>query len=146
VKRASKEYLAVRKSSTIHFEKLQRQFEMGCQSDIKFQTHPGMFTQNILENFVINVKPETFSVNKRKKQTSIFRSSKQRKLKPTLIPSLKKIEDTSHLVQAKSSRTKNLDKNGLKPDQVNFNQCKSPARSRLTISCYTWFVKTITSR
>ena len=56
----------------------------------KRQTHPGMFTQIFLENFVINAKPKPFSVNKRKKHTSIFRSNHHLNiLKPTLITSLK---------------------------------------------------------
>jgi hypothetical protein len=57
------------------------------------------------KNFVINAKPEPFSVNKRKKHTSIFRSNQQINiLKPTLI------DDTSHLVHTfisyKASRQK----------------------------------------
>ena len=67
-------------------------------STFKTSNAPGDVHTNILENFVINAKPETFSVNKRKKHTSIFRSSHQiDTLKPSLITSLKKIDDrTTH--------------------------------------------------
>jgi hypothetical protein len=69
-------------------------------STFKTSNAPGDVHTNILENFVINAKPKPFSVNKRKKHTSIFRSSHQiNTLKPTLITSLKKIDDPSHLVQ-----------------------------------------------
>jgi hypothetical protein len=69
-------------------------------STFKRSNAPGDVRTNILVNFVINAKPKTFSVNKRKKHTSIFRSSHQiNNLKPTLITSLKKLDDPFHLVQ-----------------------------------------------
>jgi hypothetical protein len=69
-------------------------------STFKTSNAPGDVHTNILENFVINAKPKPFSVNKRKKHTSIFRSNHHlNTLKPTLKTSLKKIDDTTHLVQ-----------------------------------------------
>ena len=67
-------------------------------STFKTSNEPGDVHTNIFENSVINAKPKPFSVNKRKKHSSIFRSSHQiNNLKPTLITSLKKI-DAIHLV------------------------------------------------
>ena len=74
-------------------------------STFKTSNAPGDVHTNILENFVINAKPKPFSVNKRKKHSSIFRSNHQiNNLKPTLITSLKKI-DAIHLVQSSATKT-----------------------------------------
>jgi hypothetical protein len=103
--------MAVRRSFTIHFGKPDIKISNAPgdvnivnTSTFKTSNAPGDVHTNILENFVINAKPKPFSVNKRKKHTSIFRSNHQfNTLKPTLIPSLKRI-DISY--KGKTSRTK----------------------------------------
>jgi hypothetical protein len=75
-------------------------------STFKTSNAPGDVRTNILENFVINAKPEPISVNKRKKHASIFRSNHQlNTLKPTLTTSLKKIDDAIHLEQSIATKT-----------------------------------------
>jgi hypothetical protein len=76
--------MAVRRSFTIHFGKPDIKISNAPgdvnivnTSTFKTSNAPGDVHTTILENFVINAKPKPFSVNKRKKHTSIFRSSHQ---------------------------------------------------------------------
>jgi hypothetical protein len=112
--------LAVRRSFTIHFILKTRHKISNAPGDVnKFNTStfktsnaPGDVRTNILRKLRNKCKTRNIFGQQTKEahQHISFKSSFQQFLKPPLIPSLKKINDTSHLVQGKSSRTKHRDK------------------------------------